>query len=109
MSMMIPKGKEAVFFSIYELSDKGTAEPTSCFSRFPYISFHSLGSSWIGPLVCAALNEAFGSIRYGMIFIALMTLLSFVPFYFIDLQEAMEHVLMNGKGNTMKDKATKAD
>ncbi|MGQ0603417.1 MAG: MFS transporter [Anaerolineales bacterium] len=42
-AQMIPPGKEAEFFSIYEISERGT--------------------SWIGPLLFGLVNQIFGSLR----------------------------------------------
>jgi UMF1 family MFS transporter len=42
-AQMIPKGKEAEFYSFYEVSERGT--------------------SWIGPLIFGLMNQVFGSLR----------------------------------------------
>ena len=42
-SRMIPKSQEAEFFSIYEISERGT--------------------SWLGPFVFAAVNALYGNVR----------------------------------------------
>ena len=62
-AQMIPKGKEAEFYSFYEVSERGT--------------------SWIGPLIFGLANQFFGSLRYGILsliffFIAGLALLPFV-------------------------------
>ncbi len=46
-SQMIPEGKEAEFYSFYEVSERGT--------------------SWIGPLIFGLANQLFGSLRYGIL------------------------------------------
>ncbi|GMI14583.1 hypothetical protein TrVE_jg10544 [Triparma verrucosa] len=46
---LVPPGQESEFFGIYEISDKG--------------------SSWVGPLVVAILYNAFGSVRYGFVYL----------------------------------------
>jgi MFS transporter, UMF1 family len=51
-AQMIPKGKEAEFFSFYEVSERGT--------------------SWIGPLIFGLANQWFGSLR-----IAILSLIFF--------------------------------
>jgi UMF1 family MFS transporter len=51
-AQMIPKGKEAEFFSFYEISERGT--------------------SWIGPLVFGLANQMFGNLR-----IAILSLIFF--------------------------------
>ncbi len=60
---MIPNGKEAEFFSFYEISERGT--------------------SWIGPLVFGLANQLFGNLRIAILsliffFIAGLILLPFV-------------------------------
>lgn len=62
-AQMIPAGKEAEFFSFYEISERGT--------------------SWIGPLVFGLANQIFGNLRYAILsliffFIAGLILLPFV-------------------------------
>lgn len=51
-AQMIPKGKEAEFFSFYEISERGT--------------------SWIGPLIFGLANQMFGNLR-----IAILSLIFF--------------------------------
>jgi UMF1 family MFS transporter len=46
-AQMVPKAKEAEYFSFYVLSDRGT--------------------SWIGPLVFALVNQWLGTIRYAIL------------------------------------------
>jgi UMF1 family MFS transporter len=46
-AQMIPNGKEAEFFSFYEISERGT--------------------SWIGPLVFGLANQVFGNLRYAIL------------------------------------------
>lgn len=62
-AQMIPNGKEAEFFSFYEISERGT--------------------SWIGPLVFGLANQMFGNLRIAILsliffFIAGLILLPFV-------------------------------
>jgi len=62
-AQMIPNGKEAEFFSFYEISERGT--------------------SWIGPLVFGLANQLFGDLRIAILsliffFIAGLILLPFV-------------------------------
>ena len=62
-AQMIPNGKEAEFYSFYEISERGT--------------------SWIGPLIFGLANQLFGSLRYGILsliffFIAGLIILPFV-------------------------------
>ena len=51
-AQMIPNGKEAEFFSFYEISERGT--------------------SWIGPLVFGLANQMFGNLRYCHSFVDLL-------------------------------------
>jgi len=51
-AQMIPNGKEAEFFSFYEISERGT--------------------SWIGPLIFGLANQMFGDLR-----IAILSLIFF--------------------------------
>jgi UMF1 family MFS transporter len=62
-SLMIPKDQEAEFFSFYEVSERGT--------------------SWMGTFIFGAVNQAFGSLRLGVLsviffFVAGLVLLLFV-------------------------------
>lgn len=63
-SQMIPAGKEAQYYSLYEIGERGT--------------------SWMGPLLFAAVGQATGSFRYAIIaltvfFVAGLVLVAFVP------------------------------
>lgn len=50
-SQMIPRGREAEFFSLYEVSERGT--------------------SWLGPLVFGLVNQFFGSLRLAILSVIL--------------------------------------
>lgn len=54
-SQMIPRGREAEFFSFYEVSDRGT--------------------SWIGPFLFARVNDLFSSLRYGILSVIVLFIL----------------------------------
>ncbi|MFI7121713.1 MFS transporter [Amycolatopsis sp. NPDC049868] len=63
-SQMIPPGREAQYFSVYEVGERAT--------------------SWLGPLLFAGMAQATGSYRYAIIslvvfFFAGLVLISFVP------------------------------
>jgi UMF1 family MFS transporter len=63
-SQMIPTGKEAQYFSVYEVGERAT--------------------SWLGPLLFAAMGQATGSYRYAIISLVIfffigLVLLAFVP------------------------------
>lgn len=49
-AMLIPKGREVAFFSLYELTNRG--------------------SSWIGPLMLTLVQETLHDLRYGWLFVA---------------------------------------
>jgi UMF1 family MFS transporter len=51
---LIPPGEEAAFFSVYELTNRG--------------------SSWLGPLVLSAVQQSTGSLALGFLYIAATTL-----------------------------------
>ena len=51
---LIPAGEEAAFFSVYELTNRG--------------------SSWLGPLVLSAVQQSTGSLALGFLYIAATTL-----------------------------------
>ena len=55
LAELTPPGMEAEFFGLFELTDKG--------------------SSWVGPLMCAVLFEATGSMRSGFVYLFLIQLL----------------------------------
>lgn len=69
-AQMIPSGKEAEFFSIYEISERGT--------------------SWMGPLVFGLVNQVFGNLRP-----AILSLIFFfvaglgVLWFFVDIPRAI--------------------
>ncbi|WP_019819790.1 MFS transporter [Saccharomonospora saliphila] len=63
-SQMIPAGKEAQYYSLYEIGERGT--------------------SWLGPLVFAAVGQATGSFRFAIVallvfFVAGFVLVALVP------------------------------
>merc|ERR1712100_415034 len=59
---LIPKGKEAEFFALYEISDKG--------------------SSWIGPLVVGFLKSVTGKIRYSFVYLMLVLIIPILMLVF---------------------------
>merc|ERR1719203_1018912 len=70
---LIPKGKEAEFFALYEISDKG--------------------SSWIGPLVVGILKSATGSIRFSFLYLVLVLVIPILMLVFcIDFVEGARAV-----------------
>jgi UMF1 family MFS transporter len=71
-SLMIPAGKEAEFFSIYEISDKGT--------------------SWLGPLVFGVTYQITRSYRIAILSIAAFFLSGLVLLAFVNVRKAVEKV-----------------
>jgi len=59
---LVPPGQTAEFFGIYEISDKG--------------------SSWIGPFIVGLLYDAYGSVRYGFIYLFVICFASVYIIYF---------------------------
>lgn len=69
-SELLPKGHEAKFFSLYEVTDKG--------------------STWVGPLAAALIAQVTGDIRYSFIFILGMMILPIFIFRGIDVAKGKE-------------------
>ncbi len=69
-SQMIPPGKEAEFFAIYEVSERGT--------------------SWIGPLLFGLVNQIFGSLRPAILSLIFFFVVGVVGLsFFVDVQRAI--------------------
>jgi UMF1 family MFS transporter len=69
-AQMIPPGKEAEFFSIYEISERGT--------------------SWMGPFLFGFVNQVFGSLRpaiLSLIFFFVVGLIGLT--FFVNIQQAI--------------------
>lgn len=71
-SQMIPKGKEAEFYSFYEISERGT--------------------SWTGPLVFGLANQIFGSLRYGILALIFYFIAGLLILPFVNVKKAMDDV-----------------
>jgi MFS transporter, UMF1 family len=69
-AQMIPDGKEAEFYSFYEVSDRGT--------------------SWTGPLIFGLANQLFGSLRYGIISLIIYFIAGLLILPFVNVQKAMD-------------------
>jgi MFS transporter, UMF1 family len=67
-AQMIPKGNEAAFFSVYELSERGT--------------------SWIGPLIFGLTNQLVGGLRYGILSLIVLFLSGLAILVFVDAEKA---------------------
>ena len=67
-STMIPKGQEAEYFSLYEISERGT--------------------SWIGPLVFGLALQMTGSYRIGILSVVIFFIAGLVLLPFVDFRRA---------------------
>jgi UMF1 family MFS transporter len=67
-SLMIPAGKEAEYFSVYEISDKGT--------------------SWLGPLIFALALQTTGSYRTAILSLVVFFVIGFVLLFRVDVAKA---------------------
>jgi MFS transporter, UMF1 family len=71
-AQMIPQGKEAEFYSFYEVSERGT--------------------SWTGPLIFGLANQVFGSLRYGILSLIFYFIAGLIVLPFVNVQKAMDDV-----------------
>lgn len=71
-AQMIPKGKEAEFYSFYEVSERGT--------------------SWTGPLIFGLVNQWFGSLRYGILALIFYFIAGMLILPFVNVRKGMEDV-----------------
>jgi len=78
-AQMIPIGKEAEFYSFYEVSERGT--------------------SWTGPLIFGLANQMFGSLRYGILSLIFYFIAGLIVLPFVNVQKARDDVL---KYNSIK-------
>jgi UMF1 family MFS transporter len=67
-SLMIPKGKEAEYFSLYEISDKGT--------------------SWLAPLIFGLTLQYTGSYQYAILSLVVFFILGFAVLWRVDVSRA---------------------
>ena len=68
-SQMIPAGRESEFFSFYEISERGT--------------------SWIGPLVFGLVNQAFRSLRLGILSLVFFFVIGLALLLRVDVDQAV--------------------
>lgn len=68
-SQMIPPGKEAQYYSLYEIGERGT--------------------SWLGPLLFAAVGQATGSFRYAIIALVIFFVVGFVLVALVPVRRAI--------------------
>jgi MFS transporter, UMF1 family len=71
-SQMVPPGKEAQYFSVYEIGERAT--------------------SWMGPLLFAAVADATGSYRPAIISLVIFFLLGLVFMFFVPVRRAIRAV-----------------
>jgi MFS transporter, UMF1 family len=69
-AQMVPKNKEAEFFSIYEISERGT--------------------SWLGPLVFGIANQVFGNLRIAILVLILFFVIGLILLPFVNEKKAIE-------------------
>jgi UMF1 family MFS transporter len=68
-AQMIPDGKEAEFYSFYEVSERGT--------------------SWTGPLVFGLMNQAFGSLRPAILSLIFFFVTGLIVLPFVNVSKAI--------------------
>ena len=71
-AQMVPKGKEAEYYSFYEVSERGT--------------------SWTGPLIFGLANQMFGSLRYGILALIFYFIAGLIVLPFVNVKKAMDDV-----------------
>ncbi|MEW5940962.1 MAG: MFS transporter [Chloroflexota bacterium] len=71
-AQMIPIGKEAEFYSFYEVSERGT--------------------SWTGPAIFGIVNQMFGNLRYGILALIFYFIAGLIFLPFVNVPKAMEDV-----------------
>lgn len=69
-SLMIPKDQEAEFYSFYEISERGT--------------------SWLGTAVFGAVNQAFSSLRLGILSVIFFFIAGLILLPFVNVKKAIE-------------------
>ncbi len=71
-AQMIPRGKEAEFYSFYEISERGT--------------------SWIGPLLFGLVNQLFGSLRPAILSVIFFFVMGLILLPFVNVKKAIADV-----------------
>jgi UMF1 family MFS transporter len=71
-AQMIPEGREAEFYSFYEVSERGT--------------------SWTGPLIFGLANQIAHSLRWGILALIIYFFAGLIILPFVNVQKAMEDV-----------------
>ncbi len=68
-AQMIPEGKEAEFYSFYEISERGT--------------------SWIGPLLFGLMNQVFGNLRPAILSLIFFFVMGLILLPFVNVHKAI--------------------
>jgi len=71
-SQMVPPGKEAQYFAVYEIGERAT--------------------SWLGPLLFAFMAGATGSYRYAIISLVIFFFVGLILMYFVPVRRAIQAV-----------------
>ncbi|MFC2065417.1 MFS transporter [Chloroflexota bacterium] len=71
-AQMVPKGKEAEYFSFYEISERGT--------------------SWIGPMLFGLVNQMFGSLRPAILSVIFFFVIGLILLPFVNVDKAIDDV-----------------
>ena len=79
-AQMIPSGREAEFYSFYEISDRGT--------------------SWIGPLLFGLINQIFGSLRPAIFSLIFFFIIGLITLPFVNEKKAIMDVKNYEENNT---------
>jgi UMF1 family MFS transporter len=74
-AQMVPTGKEAEFFSFYEISERGT--------------------SWIGPMLFGVVNQLFGSLRPAILSLIFFFVMGLILLPFVNVKKAIDDVKAN--------------
>ena len=78
-SQMIPADQEAEFFSFYEVSERGT--------------------SWMGTFIFGVVNQAFGSLRLGLLSVIFFFLAGLILLLFVNVDTAVEQAEALSEGD----------
>jgi UMF1 family MFS transporter len=71
-AQFIPDGKEAAYYSFYEVSERGT--------------------SWIGPLLFGIMNQAFGSLRPAILSLIFFFVMGLILLPFVNVRKGIDDV-----------------
>jgi UMF1 family MFS transporter len=71
-AQMVPIGKEAEFYSFYEVSERGT--------------------SWIGPLLFGLMNQLFGNLRLAILSLIFFFVVGLLILPFVNVKKAVADV-----------------